>query len=213
MRALVFDGQRASVAERPEPDVGEGQVIARTLLAGICNTDLEIVLVVGHHESHLALARERGIDVTLEQDWDRRASELVVEATGTASGFVQAMSSTVPRGTLVLKSTVAARQAFDLAPLVINEITVVGSRCGPFAPALAALASGAVEVRPMVEQTLALADGTAALAKAAERGALKSAGRAWRRLRLAAARGCGTARRGACRFRPARACSHRPSGC
>ena len=71
-----------------------------------------------------------------------RGADVVVEATGTAAGFALAVAATRPRGTLVLKSTVAHAAPLDLAPLVIDEITVVGSRCGPFAPALRALARG-----------------------------------------------------------------------
>ena len=69
-------------------------------------------------------------------DWRRTPADLVVEATGRAAGFAAAVAATRPRGTLVLKSTVAEAAPLNLAPLVINEITVVGSRCGRFAPAL-----------------------------------------------------------------------------
>ena len=73
----------------------------------------------------------------------------------------------------MLKSTIAESAARNLAPLVIDEITVVGSRCGPFAPALQALADGSVDVRPLIAARHRLADGVAALRHAAQPGVLK----------------------------------------
>ncbi|MEZ4447623.1 MAG: alcohol dehydrogenase catalytic domain-containing protein [Polyangiaceae bacterium] len=131
------------------------------------------VLAVGKHDDHLALLADRGIATSLLADWDRTRRDLVVEATGSREGFELAMAATRPRGHLVLKSTVADRGPIDLAPLVIDEITVVGSRCGPFAPAIEALASGAIAVRPMIAARFGLEDAPTALAAAGERGALK----------------------------------------
>lgn len=131
------------------------------------------VLAVGKHDEHLAILRERGIRTTLLDDWDRTERDLVVEATGSKSGFEMAVAATRPRGTLVLKTTVADRGGIDLAPLVIDEITVVGSRCGPFAPALAALADGSIDVKSMIQARMPLDEGVTALEIAAERGALK----------------------------------------
>ncbi len=78
-----------------------------------------------------------------------------------------------PRGTLVLKSTAAAAAALNLAPVVINEITVLGSRCGRFAPAINALASGKIDPRPLVSMTFSLDDGIHALDEAAKCSNLK----------------------------------------
>jgi len=130
------------------------------------------VLAVGKHADHLAIL-ERGIATTLLEAWDRTPRHLVVEATGSDAGFALAVGATRPRGTLVLKSTVAGKTTLDLAPLVINEITVVGSRCGPFEPALAALASDSIEVDAMVAARRPLSDGVAALELAGQRGCLK----------------------------------------
>ena len=105
------------------------------------------VLAVGRHDDKLSILRRRGIETVVGDAWDRAPADVVIEATGSAAGFAQAVAATRPRGTLVLKSTVAHAAPLNLAPLVINEITVVGSRCGPFAPALEALARGAVDVR------------------------------------------------------------------
>jgi threonine dehydrogenase-like Zn-dependent dehydrogenase len=131
------------------------------------------VLAVGRHPEKLALLRARGIEAVRAGDWRGEPAPLVVEATGSARGFQLAVAATRPRGTLVLKSTLAERPAVDLAPLVIHEIRVVGSRCGPFPPALRALETGAVDVRPLVSDRLPLARGTEAFRRAARRGALK----------------------------------------
>lgn len=131
------------------------------------------VRAVGRHAEKLAILARRGIATATLEAWDRAAADVVVEATGRAAGFALAVAATRPRGTLVLKSTIAHRAPLDLAPLVVNEITVVGSRCGPFAPALALLAGGAVDVETLISARLPLRDGAAALARAARPGVLK----------------------------------------
>ena len=98
---------------------------------------------------------------------------VVVEATGRAEGFELALEATRPRGTLVLKSTVAEHPQVDLAPLVVHEIQLLGSRCGPFEPALQALGEGSVDVTSLVEERLPLARADEALRRAARPGALK----------------------------------------
>jgi threonine dehydrogenase-like Zn-dependent dehydrogenase len=131
------------------------------------------VLAVGRHPGKLALLAKRGIETSLAGDWRPEPFELVVEATGSADGFRTAVAATRPRGTLVLKSTLAESPQVDLAPLVIHEIRVVGSRCGPFEPALRALADESVEVEPLVSARVPLARAEEALALAAAPGALK----------------------------------------
>jgi threonine dehydrogenase-like Zn-dependent dehydrogenase len=131
------------------------------------------VLAVGRHDEKLAHLRRRGIETVRLDEWNRARADLVVEATGSADGFALAVAATRPRGTLVLKSTIAESAPLNLAPLVIDEITVVGSRCGPFAPALQALADGGVDVRPLITARHRLADGVAALRHAAQPGVLK----------------------------------------
>jgi threonine dehydrogenase-like Zn-dependent dehydrogenase len=130
-------------------------------------------LVVGHHPDKLSLLSRRGVETVLERDWQASPFDLVVEATGTAAGFAAAVAATRPRGTLVLKSTVAERPDVDLAPLVIHEIQVVGSRCGPFAPALLALTQRDVDVASLVSDRVPLARAEDALSRAARPGALK----------------------------------------
>jgi threonine dehydrogenase-like Zn-dependent dehydrogenase len=131
------------------------------------------VVVVGKHPAKLAILRRLGISAVTLGDWKGPPADLVVEATGTAAGLATAIAATRPRGTLVLKTTIAERHALDLAPLVINEITVVGSRCGHFRPALRALERDSIEVRSLITHRASLRDGLQALEKAAEPGALK----------------------------------------
>jgi threonine dehydrogenase-like Zn-dependent dehydrogenase len=151
--------------------LGDGKLglLAAQILAqaGAC------VLAVGKHDDKLAILRRRGIDTVRLERWDRARADLVVEATGSQAGFALAVAATRPRGTLVLKSTVAERAPLNLAPLVIDEIRVVGSRCGPFEPALAALAARRVDVGSLIGARYALRDGVSALRGAARPGALK----------------------------------------
>ena len=131
------------------------------------------VLAVGKHAEKLALLARRGIATVALDAWTRAPADLVVEATGTAKGFEAAIAATRPRGTLVLKSTVADGVQLDLAPIVINEITVVGSRCGSFAPAIRAIESGSVDVTSLVSARFPLRDAAEALRRAAAGGVLK----------------------------------------
>jgi threonine dehydrogenase-like Zn-dependent dehydrogenase len=134
------------------------------------------VLAVGRHAAKLGILAARGIRTCLLSDWrapESEAADLVVEATGSAEGFARAMAAVRARGTLVLKSTLAEAPKLDLAPLVINEVTLLGSRCGPFAPALAALEAGEIEVRDLIWDRRELAQADEALRLAAEPGALK----------------------------------------
>jgi threonine dehydrogenase-like Zn-dependent dehydrogenase len=133
------------------------------------------VLAVGRHEEKLRLLEDRGIETCLAHRFDAEGAvaDLVVEATGSGEGFARAVAATRPRGTLVLKTTVAERPHLDLAPLVIHEIQVVGSRCGPFPPALLALVEGRIAVDVLVSERFPLARADRALGRASEPGVLK----------------------------------------
>lgn len=162
------------VAVLPSHEVlvlGDGKL--GLLCAQVLHTTGAQVSLVGKHAHKLALLQQRGIHTVLQHEWRPRPMDLVVEATGSTAGLASAIASLRPRGTLVLKSTVAAAHAVDLAPLVVNEITIIGSRCGRFAPALQALAQAQVAVTPLIEHIYALDNGIAALAHAAQPGALK----------------------------------------
>jgi threonine dehydrogenase-like Zn-dependent dehydrogenase len=132
------------------------------------------VTLVGRHDHKLAIAAGLGIATAPVGEWrPGEQADLVVEATGSAGGLALAMTAVRPRGVLVLKSTVAAEHQLSLAPLVIDEVTMVGSRCGLFPPALAALEAGTVNVIPLLDARYPLADAVDALAHAASPGARK----------------------------------------
>jgi threonine dehydrogenase-like Zn-dependent dehydrogenase len=132
------------------------------------------VLVVGKHRSKLALLEDIGIRTQLlEHATERRSADIVVDCTGSPAGLFFALELVRPRGTVVLKTTAAAEHRLSLAPIVVDEVTVVGSRCGPFDRALNALSRGLVDVRPLITDTYALADGLAAIDRARQPGVLK----------------------------------------
>ncbi|MFQ5351020.1 MAG: alcohol dehydrogenase catalytic domain-containing protein, partial [Thermoanaerobaculia bacterium] len=131
------------------------------------------VVVFGRSQRALQLPRRLGLETADVADAASDAWDLVVEATGNAAGLATALAMVRPRGTLVLKSTFAGAPAVDLTKLVVGEVAVVGSRCGPFAPALDLLANGSVRVRPLIEAEYPLADGLAALEHAARPGVRK----------------------------------------
>jgi threonine dehydrogenase-like Zn-dependent dehydrogenase len=129
------------------------------------------VTLVGKHVKNLVFVADRGVATVLLEAWTpAAAADCVVEATGSATGLALAVAAVRPRGTLVLKSTVADEHRLSLAPLVINEITVIGSRCGLFPPALRALADRSVDVTPLIDAKFPLAGGVDALAHAARPG-------------------------------------------
>jgi len=131
------------------------------------------VTVLGKHQEKLALIKRTGVRTLLLDDWKPRLFDVVVEATGSESGLKLAMSAVRPRGTLVLKSTIAGDHNVSLVPLVINEITIIGSRCGLFPDALQALAEKRVSVTPLIEKVYPLAEGLDAVAHAARPGTRK----------------------------------------
>lgn len=145
-----------------------GQLVAQVL--ALTGADLA---VVARHALQRELLHARGIRTIAEQDVSPRSYDVVVEATGSPSGLDLARAALRPRGMLVLKSTYAGDVTLDLSPFVVDEITVVGSRCGPFAPALRLLASGDVDPTPLVAERFPLASAVEAMSRAAERGVMK----------------------------------------
>jgi len=152
--------------------LGDGKLGLTTALAlNASNID---VTLVGKHQNKLDIAKNQGVktkllsELQVKKEWD-----FVVEATGSISGFETALALTKPRGTLVLKSTVAASKEFNLAPIVIDEIRVQGSRCGRFAPALRLLASNKVDCKPLISATYNVDDSIEAFEKNKEKDTLK----------------------------------------
>jgi threonine dehydrogenase-like Zn-dependent dehydrogenase len=128
---------------------------------------------IGKHPEKLALLARRGLRTTTLADLPTQRADVVVECTGNPKGFELARSLTRPRGTLVLKSTYAGNLTVDMSRLVVDEVTVIGSRCGPFERALRALADGEVEVTSLIHARYPLREAAAALAHAQRPGVLK----------------------------------------
>lgn len=152
--------------------LGDGRLgnLCAQVLAGMSDH----VLVVGKHRDKLALLDALGIDTCLLDDRPRdRHADIVVDCTGSATGMTTALGLVRPRGTIVLKTTIAGTQTLSLAPVVVDEITVAGSRCGPFDRALDALANGLVDVQPLISESFDLSDGLHALDRAAQPGVMK----------------------------------------
>ena len=150
--------------------LGDGKLGSLVALV-LAHTGAELT-VIGRHADKLARLTKVARTALAEDDVPG-AFDLVVEATGSPEGFARARALTRPRGTLVLKSTFFGDTTIDMAPLVIDEITLVGSRCGPFSPAIRALAEGRIDPSPLIEETFALRDGVKALERAATRGVRK----------------------------------------
>ncbi len=152
--------------------LGDGKL--GLLTAWVLRGAAERVTLVGRHRHKLALAGASIAQRTTDEAASlARSFDVVVDATGSAAGLADAIKLARPRGTVVLKTTVAGEHALSLAPVVIDELTLVGSRCGPFGRAIEALAARAVDVRPLVSEVFSLDDAEAAFACAGRKGVAK----------------------------------------
>jgi threonine dehydrogenase-like Zn-dependent dehydrogenase len=152
--------------------VGDGRL--GLVAAQVLKTTVADVTVIGHHGEKLALVRDRGIHTLLEEDAGGiEPADVVVDCSGSAAGFARSRTAVRPGGRLVLKSTFAASAQVDLSSLVVDEITLIGSRCGPFAPALEALQNGDVQVDSMASVVYTLDQGIEAFSKASATEAIK----------------------------------------
>lgn len=130
----------------------------------------------GRHKHKLKIVERAGAQTSIAKDGRKLPAaefDFVVEATGSREGLESAIRMVRPRGTVVMKSTIHDRVAIDTAPVIVNEITLVGSRCGRFEPALKLLASGKVRVDEMISESIPLSRAPEAFARAAQRGVLK----------------------------------------
>jgi threonine dehydrogenase-like Zn-dependent dehydrogenase len=162
--------QLGSVAGRDALVLGDGKL--GCLIAQVLVSDGARTTLVGHHLHGLDWLAECGIRLAPEARAGARF-DLVVDATGSPHGLAGAIEACAPRSTLVLKTTVAGRHEIDLAPLVINEVNVVGSRCGRMEPALERLADGRILVEPLIDARMPLASVEVAFAAAAKPGVRK----------------------------------------
>ena len=151
--------------------LGDGKlgILCAWALTEVCKD----VTLVGHHERKLALAQWNGLKTARSADEAPPGADYVVEATGTGQGLMESIGLVKPRGTLVLKSTVVSQGELNLAAAVVNEITIVGSRCGPFGRALEAMQAFSLPVEGLIEARYPLDQAEAAFRKAGEQGALK----------------------------------------
>jgi len=149
-----------------------GLLVAQVLALTGCD-----LLVLGRHRRKLEIVARRGVSVrrvqSAAEEPQPASFDVVVDCTGHADGFAAARRLVRPRGTLVLKSTFHGALTVNMSRVVVDEVSLVGSRCGPFAPALRLLASGLVDVESLIDARFPLSRGEAAYARASERGTLK----------------------------------------
>lgn len=143
------------------------------LVAQVLHLAGEDVTVLGRRSSSLALPATWGMQTGLVTDFPDDHFDFVVEVTGNEAGFVQALRLVQPMGTILLKSTFAGKSNLDMTKIVVSEITLIGSRCGPFDSALRLLEQNKIHTSPMITAEFSLVDGLAAFQKAAEPGVLK----------------------------------------
>jgi threonine dehydrogenase-like Zn-dependent dehydrogenase len=134
--------------------IGDGRL--GNLTAQVLRTRTSDVVLIGRHAHKLQIARELGIDARATSDEAQGPFDVVVDATGKTEGLARAIEVVKPLGTIVLKSTFHGEAATPLWPVAVNETTIVGSRCGPFAPAIGLLASGAVRTGPLLSNIFPL---------------------------------------------------------
>ncbi len=145
-----------------------GQLIAQTLVLTGCD-----LRVVARHPGQKSILESRGIVSIGEEDIQAGGWDVVVEATGSGSGFDLARRALRPRGTLVMKSTYKGELTVNFSPFVVDEITIVGSRCGPFAPALRLLEQKSVDPMPLIARLFPLTKGLEAFELAGQPGSMK----------------------------------------
>ena len=132
-------------------------------------------LLIGKHSSKLRIAERRGIEISTPKQAAKRKQQfdVVVEASGAASGFGLALDLLRPKGQLVLKSTFHGKTELDAARIVVDEISIVGSRCGRFSPALDLLKKSAIDVDSLISEEYPLSNGVHAMRRAETRGVMK----------------------------------------
>jgi alcohol dehydrogenase len=152
--------------------VGDGKL--GLLIALVLNAHGYHVSQFGRHEEKLRIARRAGVETEVAGGaLPEMAYDWVVDATGSPEGLRQAIALARPRGTVILKSTVHGTVGVDTAPVIVNEITLVGSRCGRFEPALDLLSRNLVPVDELISEQFTLSEASRAFAQAARKGAMK----------------------------------------
>ena len=161
---------QVSIAKgQPVAVLGDGKL--GLLIAQVLAAHGAEVYQFGRHASKLAIAKKVGVKTSTGAP--KRKFDVVVEATGSSAGLASAVAMTNARGTVVMKSTVHDRAALDFSHLIVQEITLVGSRCGRFAPALKLLKTGKLNLDAMIDSRFPLAEAPRAFERANEKGVLK----------------------------------------
>ena len=145
-----------------------GLLVAQVLRLTGCD-----LIAVGRHAAKLSILERQGIATRLAGTGAKLTADVVVDCTGQPAGFAAARAMVKPKGTLVLKSTFQMQNKVDLTSIVVDEVSLVGSRCGPFGPALRLLAMNLVDVESLVTATYPLAEALAAFKQARAKSALK----------------------------------------
>jgi 2-desacetyl-2-hydroxyethyl bacteriochlorophyllide A dehydrogenase len=138
----------------------------------IANTGSKLT-AVGRHREKLTILDEIGINTGLSPDYKEREFDIVIDCTGSASGIRTALQIVKPRGRIVLKSTIANKIQIDMNQFVINEISLIGSRCGPFPPAIKAIRSRQIDLYPLISNVYPIEEGLKAFQNASSKNALK----------------------------------------
>jgi alcohol dehydrogenase len=164
---------QASLPERAEIAVlGDGKL--GLLVAQVLNAAGHRVHQFGRHKTKLRIAEKSGVETEVAGNrLPVAAYDWVVEATGSTNGLRQAVEMTRPRGTVFMKSTVHGKVPLDTAPVIVHEISLVGSRCGRFEPALELLSAGRIQLADMISETLPLSKAPLAFRLADRNGILK----------------------------------------
>jgi threonine dehydrogenase-like Zn-dependent dehydrogenase len=151
--------------------LGDGK-LGLLVAQALSTTDCRLV-IVGHHRENLSIMEEIGIKTRLSFSFEESGFDVVVDCTGSRSGIESAMKIAKPGGKIVLKTTVTKKSSLDLNRIVINELSVIGSRCGPFKPAIDAIKSRSVDLYPLISDTFSIDDGIRAFQLASGKGVLK----------------------------------------
>ena len=145
-----------------------GLLIAQVLSLTGCN-----LTVVGNHNEKLSILDDLGINTKMKSSFRDSAFDVVVDCTGSASGIKTALQIVKPRGKVILKTTVAKKGVIDTNIIVVKEIELIGSRCGPFGPALKAIASRNIDLYPMISREFSIEEGIKAFQYAMKKDTLK----------------------------------------
>ncbi len=145
-----------------------GLLVGQVMSLTGCN-----LVVVGKHREKLSIIKKKGIKTKLSSTFKEKGFDAVIDCTGSPAGIAAALKIVKPKGKIIIKTTTAKKRPVDLNRIVVDEITLIGSRCGPFPLAIKAIQTGEVDVYPLISRIFSLEDGIKAFKYAAKRGVLK----------------------------------------